>query len=90
MKALIGTAAVVVISTCGYFVYEDISMKQRIKARMEYRRCIDGLESVKELLDPSGSWEAQTTEMRVETLRRNNGSLIADIFEDQWEECGPI
>ena len=90
MKALVGTTAVVVISTCGYFVYEDISMKQRTKARMEYRRCIDGLEAAKELLDRSGSWEVETTEMRVEALRNLTGHLVADVFENQWEECGPI
>ena len=91
MKALIGTAAVVVISTCGYFVYEDISMK----ARMEYLQCQKELVwDKKNLFDgysDSRAWEAQTTEMRLEALRRlNNGNILADSFERNWEECGPV
>ena len=91
MKELLGTTAVIVIATCGYFVYDNIRTKQLIKARLEYQRCMETLESTKEYyVGIGGDWDNDSIEQRHSFLVENIGNLIADIFVDQWEQCGPI
>jgi hypothetical protein len=85
------TAAVTVIATCGYFVYDDIRTKQLFKARLEYRNCLHTLEKTKEAYESvGGDWDNRSTEQRHTFLVENFGNLVADVFVDQWEECGPI
>jgi hypothetical protein len=102
MKALMATAAVVVIATCGYFVYEDRQSKavalekaEASERRQKYISCRDQL---KETAEFTGSTSGETMEeisSRLIMLLRKSESeavtkLMASVFENLWEECGPI
>ena len=102
MKALMGTAAVIVIATCGYFVYDNLQSKaaivaaeETIEERASYISCRIELQELKELLETLGVWEGRTHEERLKELR----SLLSTIkysvsyaisLEIYWEDCGPV
>ena len=102
MKALLGTAAVVVIITCGYFVYNDLQSKAAIVAaeeameeRASYISCRIELQKLKETLQKLGVWEGKTHEERLKELQNplsvtEYSPLLAVLLEVNWEKCGPI
>ena len=102
MKALMGTAAVVVIATCGYFVYDDLQSKASIVAAEEaidegasYIGCRKKLRTLKERLEKLGVWEGKTHEERLMELNSllstiEGSTLLAVRLEGYWDDCGPI
>jgi hypothetical protein len=104
MKALIGTAAVVVIAACGYFVYDNLQTKAAAaaeEARVE-RACRGVLYKDKRHLMKLGKWHGTTLEEKVKAFadipEYNNfagsgkdlSGLSSNIFASYWEHCGPI
>ena len=102
MKALMGTAAVVVIATCGYFVYDNLQSKaaivateEAIEERASYISCRTELQELKELLKKLEVWDGKTHEERLKELNGllstiENGDLLAIMLEAKWRDCGPI
>ena len=102
MKALLGTAAVVVIATCGYFVYDNLQSKAEVaeaekamEERISYLRCLKTRRDNKRRLQKAGLWEGKTHEERLKELKNprstvKSGSFLAMIYETSWKECEPI
>ena len=104
MKALMGAAAIVVILTCGYFVYDDRQAKaeqaeteRRLAATAEYLNCRKSLGEVKSILESVNLWEGRTHLQRVDAINDSEhpvllqyGELLTSMYEVRWEECGPI
>jgi hypothetical protein len=104
MKVLMGTAALVVILTCGYFFYDDRKSKiaatasERESIEMaEHLRCRESLREAKELLERVNIWEGKTYEERLAAISNSNdptikkyAATITLMFESSWERCGPI
>ena len=102
MSTIMKTAAVVVIATCGYFVYEDRQEKKLALEKAEaseqgqkYRRCRDQLRGV---VDFTGSTSGDTMEeissrlilLVSKSQSESVANMLVSLFEDQWEKCGPI
>ena len=102
MKTLMATAAVVVIATCGFFVYDNLQSKAAIVAaeeaveeRVSYISCLKSLQEIKERLKEAGVWEGYTHKERLEELNSllstiKDTSWLAMMYEIRWDECGPI
>lgn len=90
MKILVAIAAVVVMATCGYFVYDNIQTKEAIEQRADLIRCRSSLNDIKDMPAIRWQWEGKTHEQRVKLVRANYGELFARLLEINWEECGPV
>ena len=102
MKALMATAAIVVIATCGYFVYDNLQSKatvaeseKALDESVSYFRCLNTLRDTKGLLQKAGLWEGKTHEERLTELKSplstvKSSSFLAMIYETSWKKCGPI
>ena len=104
MKALMGTAATVVILTCGYFVYDDRQAKaeeaeraQRQAEQAAYLLCRTSLQEIRDTLNRTNLWEGRTHSQRLADIARSDhpaikkySSVISLMYEVRWEECGPI
>jgi hypothetical protein len=89
MKALLATIAIVVIGTCGYFVYDDYQSKAAeakavaARAKLESRvNCLSELKAAKEMLKDINMWDGKTHKERMEA------SILPDYFDYLWRECG--
>ena len=100
-----GTAAVVVIVTCGYFVYDDrqsktaaIATEAAAEQRVKYVKCLDSLQSTKDFLTSQNSWEGKSHNERLtafediiaKTQGEDVASLLVTLFEMSLKQCGPI
>lgn len=104
MKALMGTAAVVVIATCGYFVYDNLQAKaekaEKAEAEMkqaETVECRQSLRRIKKILLSANLWEGKTHSQRLAAISESKhpaieeyAGLIKLMYEVNWEKCGPI
>lgn len=99
MKALVSVAAVVVIATCGYFVFdkmqeraEEEAIAQAAKERAEYLSCLDTLEQIRDILKAKGAWDGTTLSEKIEALRNDPkyGGLLMLMLESSSPKCGPL
>ncbi len=102
MKTLMATAAIVVIATCGYFVYENQQSKAEATAQAEaqeqiikYAQCREQIKSAADLTDsPRGATlEEISFKLRAKVTKSQGESvanLLVAIFEDMWKNCGPL
>ena len=75
MKALMGTAAVMVIITCGYFLYADLQTKAAAAVaaearaeRIKYLNCRENLNANKGYLKKLNKWHGTTHEERMKAF----------------------
>lgn len=103
-KALLATAAIVVIATCGYFVYDDRQSKaaeaaaeeaaaEEAEARRSHLYCLENLRDQKEMLEGVNMWEGKTHGERIEAFEthprfKRYSALLSSSFDYSWEKCG--
>ena len=97
MKALLATMAMVVIATCGYFVYDDYQSKAaeaEAKAKLVQRLdCLDSLRSLKGYLEEINMWEGKTHKERVKVFETHPNftkyePVFSINFDNLWKKCG--
>ena len=100
MKALLATMAIVVIATCGYFVYDDRQSKAAeaeavaAAAELESRvNCLSDLRDLKEMLEGVNMWDGKTHKERMEAFETHPrfmeySTLLSMSLDYAWEECG--
>ena len=91
MKMLVAAAAIVVIATCGYFVYDDVRAKRLAEQRIEFLKCRESLRQLRRTFEKMDMlWDYKTAEARLEVIDKTFGAFVADVFASDWKKCGPI
>ena len=104
MKALLATMAIVVIATCGYFVYDDyqskaaeakaIAAEAAARAELESRvNCLTNLRELKAMLEGVNMWDGKTHKERMETFKTHPrftkySNLLSESLDYYSKECG--
>ena len=82
MKALLAAMAIVVIATCGYFVYDDRQSKATVAAKVSRAKCLSELRAAKAMLKDINMWDGKTHKERMEAF------ILPSYFDYLWKECG--
>ena len=99
MKALVSVAAVVVIATCGYLVFDKMqerakeeAIAQAAKERAEYLSCLNTLNRIKDFLKAKDAWDGTTLSEKIEVIESDPkyGSLDVLLLRNASSTCGPI
>ena len=102
MKALLATMAIVVIATCGYFVYDDRQSKAAeaeavaAAAELESRvNCLSDLRDLKEMLEGVNMWDGKTHKERIETFETHPrfeeySTVLSMSLDYSWKKCGRL
>ncbi|MDA9291710.1 hypothetical protein N9P99_00490 [Planktomarina temperata] len=93
MKALLATMAIVVIATCGYFVYDDRKSKAAEAAAVWRLDCLKTLRSLRDDLKEVNMWDGKTHEERVNAFKTHPNftkyePIYSNNFDGLWKECG--
>ena len=100
MKALLATMAIVVIATCGYFVYDDYQSKaaeaKAVAARAELEsrvNCLTNLRELKAMLEGVNMWDGKTHKERMDTFKTHRrftkySNLLSESLDYYSKECG--